>query len=272
MEVHRAVILAAGVGTRMRLAVPDAVLTPDQRAVADAGLKGLMPFGRPFLDHVVSALAEAGIDEVCLVVGPGSHEIVAYVEGHQGFEGQRMELSTALQSRPLGTADALSSAASFTRDQPFLVLNSDNFYPVAGLRQLVSLGGAGLLAIERSATLRDPTTNLGADRLANFAVIEADAEGSIRRLEEKPARERYDHLPDPLWLSVNCWRFDPSIYDFCADLKPSGRGELELPAAALAAVEAGVTIRLVPTQGVLDLSTRADVAPVGRLLPGGSAL
>lgn len=252
----------------MRSEVPGAVLTEAQQAAADAGLKGLMPYDYLFLDYVIAALAQAGIDDVCLVVGPGNRELVAYAEVRHGVGSGRVAVSTALQSVPRGTADALASARSFTGNEPFLVLNSDTFYPVAGLREMTALEGAGLLVVERAETLGDQATNLTPDRLASFAIVETDGAGSALRLVEKPGREHYESLPDPLWLSVNCWRFDASIYEFCASLDPSPRGELELPAAALAATEAGMPIRIVPTSGVLDLSTRSDIEPVGRLLPG----
>jgi len=264
LAVHKAVILAAGAGSRMRSPVAGAVLTAEQRAAAHAGLKGLMPFPRPFLDFVLAALTEAGIDQVCLVVGPQNSALMDYAAGRNGHPG----LSTALQSEPRGTADALASARAFTGADSFLVLNSDTFYPAAGLRGMTGLDGAGLLVVERAETLADPTSNLDHDRLCSFAIVETDSAGSICGLEEKPGRERYDSLPDPLWLSVNCWRFGPSIYEFCLGLEPSPRGELELPAAALAAAHSGLVIRPVATRGVLDLSTRADVEPVGRLLPG----
>ena len=48
---------------------------PAQAKVADAGLKAMIPFRRPFLDYVLSALADAGCSEVCLVIGP-EHDVV----------------------------------------------------------------------------------------------------------------------------------------------------------------------------------------------------
>lgn len=271
MQVHKAVVLAAGVGSRMQASACDARLTPQQRRAADDGLKGLMPFEQPFLDYVIATLAQAGIAEVCLVVGPRSRALRDYAENAVG--GPRV--TTAIQRRPRGTADALLAAREFTAGGPFLVLNSDTYYPLPALESLASLDGWGLLVVERDATARDPTTHLSADRLASFAVVTTSGSGDaleVAGLEEKPGRERLDALPAPVYLSVNGWRFDAAIHDYCAGLTPSSRGEYELPSAALAAVEAGVVIRLVPATGVLDLSTRDDVAEVARLLPPSSSL
>ena len=68
---RRAVVLARGLGTRMREHDPSAALSPDQQAAANAGLKAMMPInGVPFLDYGLSALADAGITDVGLIVAP----------------------------------------------------------------------------------------------------------------------------------------------------------------------------------------------------------
>ncbi len=54
----------------MRRNDADAALDAGQAAAADAGVKAMIPFGRPFLDYLLSALADAGLTEICLVIGP----------------------------------------------------------------------------------------------------------------------------------------------------------------------------------------------------------
>ena len=75
---RKAVILAAGMGMRMRKADARISLPARQDAAASSGLKAMIPFDRPFLDYVLTALADAGILEVCLVIGPTHHEIRRY--------------------------------------------------------------------------------------------------------------------------------------------------------------------------------------------------
>src|SRR4249919_1885258 len=99
----RAVILARGLGTRMRRADGVAPLSDAQAAVADTGVKGLVPVGRPFLDYAISALADANIDDVCLVVG---HEHDALQERYGGARTSRVRIGFAVQAQPRGTADA----------------------------------------------------------------------------------------------------------------------------------------------------------------------
>ena len=76
----KAVILARGLGSRMRRADADARVDERQARVADAGMKAMIPIGRPFLDHVISGLADAGITDVCLVIGPEHDVIRAYYD------------------------------------------------------------------------------------------------------------------------------------------------------------------------------------------------
>ncbi|HKF59528.1 MAG TPA: nucleotidyltransferase family protein, partial [Blastocatellia bacterium] len=68
--MRKAVILARGLGRRMRALTPGYHLNASQEAVAETGLKAMMPFERPFLDYSLSALADAGFEEACLVIGP----------------------------------------------------------------------------------------------------------------------------------------------------------------------------------------------------------
>ncbi|MEO6444527.1 MAG: nucleotidyltransferase family protein, partial [Gemmatimonadaceae bacterium] len=54
----------------MRAADGGASLDDAQTRAADAGVKGMIPIKRAFLDYVMSALADAGLTDICLVIGP----------------------------------------------------------------------------------------------------------------------------------------------------------------------------------------------------------
>ena len=54
----------------MRKEDSSAQLAGEQAQAANAGMKGMIPVGRPFLEHVISALADTGFTRVCLVIGP----------------------------------------------------------------------------------------------------------------------------------------------------------------------------------------------------------
>ena len=77
-------------------------------------------------------------------------------------------------------------------------------------------------------------------------------------------------MPRPLWVNMNCWRFGPSIFDACRVIEPSVRGEYELPTAVQHVINVlGESFRVVRMHtGVLDLTSRNDIAPVTAALAG----
>jgi dTDP-glucose pyrophosphorylase len=255
----KAVIMARGLGTRMRKEADGARLDASQAAIADSGVKAMIPIGRPFLDYVLSALADAGFRRICLVIGP-EHGIV---RDHYGAQTRnRIELSFAIQEHPRGTADAVAAAAEFAGNDHFLVVNSDNYYPVAALAALRSLDGPGLAGFSRAAMIADG--NIPAERVAKFAVARFDSDGLLTGLLEKPDEETLASLGSDLYLSMNCWMFSPAIIEACRRVAPSPRGELELTDAVLYTVrKLGVRYWVLPLAvPVLDLSSRLDIAAV----------
>src|SRR5690606_15812717 len=97
VEVREAVILARGLGTRMRRPDAAAALDREQSRVADAGLKAMIPIGRPFLDYVLSALADAGVSDVCLVIGPEHDSVRTYYT--EAVAPRRLRIRFAVQER-----------------------------------------------------------------------------------------------------------------------------------------------------------------------------
>lgn len=268
-----ALVLARGLGRRMReeAAGEQLRLTPAQEAAASAGLKGLMPIatnegiGRPFLDYVLNALADAGIGDVGLVIGPEHDALRAHYDGARA--PTRLALHFVIQSEARGTADAVLSAEAFVRGRPFLSLNADNVYPVACLRALVSLPGPGLAAFERDELVR--SSGIPPDRVGSFALLLMDREGYLTDLVEKPGTAAVAEAGPRALVSMNVWRFDDRIFRACREVPLSARGEFELPEAVRLAARRGVRFRVVPAKGpVFDLSRREDVPGVAAALAG----
>jgi len=264
-RMDKAVVLARGLGTRMRKEDQSAQLTSEQDALADTGLKAMIPIGRPFLDYILSDLAEAGYRRVCLVIGPEHEKVRQY---YQHLPCERLTIDFAIQREPLGTADAVSACEEFAAGDPILVINSDNCYPVEALHALRDLNGSGLAAFERQAMFAG--SNIPTDRLTRFAVVESDELGHMTRIIEKPDEAILASLPEPICLSMNCWRFDPAIFPACKAIKPSARGELELPDAVQYAIDTlGEPFTALTFKApVLDLSSRSDIASMVEKLSG----
>ena len=262
----KSVVLARGLGVRMQQPDASARLDREQASAADAGMKGMIPFGRPFLDYVLSGLADAGYRQACLVIGPEHEAIREYYT--RISRPTRIEVSFAIQERALGTADAVAAAESFVAGERFLVVNSDNYYPVEACRALRTLGSAGLAAFARDDLVREG--NIGADRVRQFAVVRISAAGDLVDVIEKPDEATMAAMGPDVWVSMNCWMFTASIFRACANIRPSPRGELEVTDAVRYAITSlGERFRVLTFRlPVLDVSTRGDVAPVARRLAG----
>jgi glucose-1-phosphate thymidylyltransferase len=245
---------------------PGARLDAAQAAAADLGAKGMMPVhGRPFLDYVLSGLADAGIEEVCFVTPPGTAAIPIRAR-YAAAQPARLRIAFAEQPEPRGSGDALLAAEAFAGADDFLAANSDNLYPPSAFRALQELSGPGLPVFERERLLA--TSNFTRERVDAFAVLEVSTEGWLERIVEKPSAVA--GTDSPVLLSMNLWRFSPKIFEACRSVPLSRRGECELPqAVGWAIANRGERFRAVAcADGVLDLSTRADVAEVERRLAG----
>jgi dTDP-glucose pyrophosphorylase len=234
-------------------------LSVTQAAAADAGLKAMMPFGRPFLDHVLHSLADAGVREAGLVIGREHDEVRAY---YHGLATTRIRITFVEQAEPLGTADAVWSARDWALDRSFLVLNADNLYPVDVLGRMVEGTHPALPGFELGSLGIPP------ERAASFALLET-MDGHLTHIVEKPGLDAVRTAGPHASISMNLWRFDARIFPACRDVPVSARGERELPQAVQLAVSNGVPFQVIPVRGVvLDLSSRADVAHVARALEG----
>ena len=262
----KTVVLARGRGSRMQREATGAALNARQAQAADVGHKAMMPFRAPFLDYVLSGLADAGITDIAIVVAPDDRAIRAHYVMHTP---SRVHLTFAVQEAPRGTADAVLAARVFCEGDPFLVLNADNLYPTSVYRDLVALDGPGLPAFRASALVRD--SNIPRDRIRSFALLDVSDDGDLEDIVEKPGPAEMAARGDDPLVSMNCWRFDPGIFAACAAVTPSARGELELPEAVRLAIrQNGARFRVVgvSTGAVIDLSERGDVAEVERRLAG----
>ncbi len=261
----KVVILAAGRGSRMRASRGRGLLSAAQQLAARQGLKALVPIERPFLDYLLSRLADAGCRRVCLVTAPHHQEIRDY---YLAQSLDRLEIVFAVQPQPRGTADALMAAESFIERDEFLMLNSDNCYPTSALRMLSEMKGEAVVGFESGALVRQ--SNIPADRVCQLSVLRATPAGFLESVIEKPSPEQLARLKPPVLVGLNCWRFAPEILQDCRGIDWSARGELELPAAVMHALrKEGRSFRLIASrEGVLDLSCPADVAGVEGHLRG----
>jgi D-glycero-alpha-D-manno-heptose 1-phosphate guanylyltransferase len=107
----QAIVLAGGLGTRLRSVVPD--LPKPMAPVA----------GRPFLAWVLDRLIDAGFESAVLAVGY-RHEAILE---HFGEVYRGMALRYSIEDTPLGTGGAIRLAADQVTALPVFVLNGDTY-------------------------------------------------------------------------------------------------------------------------------------------------
>jgi Na+/proline symporter/dTDP-glucose pyrophosphorylase len=262
----KAVILAAGRGTRMQATDHDVALAPDQVAAADAGIKAMIPVGHPFLDYSLSALGDAGFTDVCVVVASDDHTIRDRYT--RAAVPTRLTVSFAVQLRASGTADAVLAAEEFTAGEPFVIINSDNYYPPNVLASLRNAAEPACIGFSREGLIR--RGDIPAARIAEYAILNVGADGYLQRIIEKPDSSVIASLASAAEVSMNCWRLSSEIFRACRDVPPSTRNEIELTAAVQYAIDVlGMRVRVIHADApVLDLSRRADIPIVTARLRG----
>jgi choline kinase len=132
-----AVILAAGRGGRLN-------------HHTDAQPKCLVRVaGRPLIDYVLTAVANAGLDRAVLVVGYHGEQVQDFVG-----DGARYGLQIAYAWNPdhsTGNAASFVSALSLTRSEPFVLMMSDHLCSASLLRSFIaSAAGRTAIAVDRS--------------------------------------------------------------------------------------------------------------------------
>lgn len=258
MSVQKIVILARGLGTRMKKTADGAALSAEQSAAAASGMKAMMPIGRPFLDHCLSAYADAGLSQACLVLGPEHQAVRDY---YSELKTERITISFATQEAALGTSDAVLAAEEFADGDRFIVVNGDNYYPAEVIAALRATDGNATAGFDPDALVAQ--SNIPADRIAAFALIKRGPDGYLTDIIEKPSPEVLAAHGGRGLVSMNCFCFTPAIFAAGRSIDKSARGEYEIVDAVRALLSAGNKMAVVPVQaGVWDMASRSDVGAI----------
>jgi len=161
--VHQAVILAGGLGTRLRPVLGDLP-------------KALAPVhGRPFLSYQLEWLKSQSIVQVVLCTGHGHDRIQAYL-GDGAACGLQVKYSVEME--PLGTAGALRQARSLLRGT-FLAMNGDTYF---------ATGLSGLYSAHRDSAALATMALVEVPNAGRFGAVTLDDEGYIIDFAEKARR------------------------------------------------------------------------------------
>lgn len=218
--VTKAVLLAAGRGTRMRELTQD---LPKPMIVVR---------GRPVLAHIVAGLAAAGVTDFLIIVGYRADVVQNYF-GDGSALGVRVQYATQVTQD--GTGRVVELARNFAGGDPFVLSYGDILVDPINYRTVVALAPVdeALLTVKR------------ADDVSQGGAVFINERGELTDLREKPKPGE----PTSPWYNAGVYAFRPSIFHFTARLEKSPRGEYELTDAIRALALAGKRVRCVELTG-----------------------
>jgi len=218
MQPLKGLILSGGKGTRLR-------------PITHTSAKQLVPVAnKPVLFYGIEAMAEAGIEEVGIIIAPETGPEIEAAAGDGSRFGVR--ITYIVQQEPLGLAHAVLTAEPYLGDSPFVMYLGDN---------LLQGGISDLVAAFREHTpdaliLLTPVPDPENYGVAELAEASAGSVGRVVRLVEKPASPATD------LALVGVYMFTAGIHDAARAIAPSPRGELEITDAIQHLVDAGLRV------------------------------
>ena len=230
----KAVILAAGRGTRMReltRSLPKPMLRVQ---------------GRPILEHIVEGLVGAGITDLFIVTGFQAEVI----ENHFA-DGARWGARIAFgrQTVQNGTGKAAEPARSFLGDSPFLLTYGDILVRPETYRDVrARFEGEpcdGVVTVIRGEDVRQGGLALFDSAFRLHRIVEKPSAGQLAALQ----REGWLGMEGPFWYNAGIYVFRPTLFEFTARLQLSPRGEYELTDAINAMAAAGLRLLGLPIAG-----------------------
>jgi glucose-1-phosphate thymidylyltransferase len=206
----KGLILSGGKGTRLR-------------PLTHTSAKQLVPVAnKPVLFYGIEAMAEAGIDEVGIIIAPETGAEIRDAAGDGSRFGIAIEYIE--QDAPLGLAHAVLTAEAYLGNDPFVMYLGDNL-----LRD-------GIVALVDTFRSEEPDALILLTPVPDpesYGVAELNGSGRVSRLVEKPTEPKSD------LALVGVYMFTPAIFEAARSIEPSWRNELEITDAIQMLVDGG---------------------------------
>jgi glucose-1-phosphate thymidylyltransferase len=206
----KGIILAGGTGSRLR-------------PLTKVTNKHLLPiYDRPMIYYPIGTLCKAGIEDIMIVTGGNSAGDFLRLLGN-GREFGLKDIYYTYQEGEGGIADALKLCEHFAESEPVIVILGDNILQddiSPFVRKFVAQpSGARILLKEVDDPQRFGCPQLDGDRIVT--------------IEEKPKH------PKSRYAVTGVYMYDGRVFDYCRELRPSARGELEITDVNNAYISAG---------------------------------
>jgi dTDP-glucose pyrophosphorylase len=219
-KIERAVVLAAGRGTRMR------------ELTADLPKPMIEVRGKPVLQHIIEGLRDAGVRRFLIIVGYHAEAVRNFFGDGQRY---KVDIDYVTQTVQDGTGRVVNLARGFAGDSPFILSYGDILISPANYKRVVNVPD------DCEAIL---TVTRGEDVSKGGAVF-VNEQMALLDLREKPKPGE----PTSPWYNAGLYAFRPSIFDFIAKLKPSPRGEYELTDAVRDLAHSGKKVQVLELAG-----------------------
>jgi dTDP-glucose pyrophosphorylase len=218
--MNKAVLLAAGRGTRMR-------------DLTEALPKPMLEVrGKPVLEHIVEGLRDNGLTNLLVVVG-WRGDVVKEFFG----DGSKLGVSIQYETQTVqdGTGRVVALARDFVANDSFLLSYGDILIAPENYRRICNAlpDAEAVISVKRS------------DDVSQGGAVFVNEKFELTDLREKPKPGE----PTSPWYNAGIYAFRPSIFDHIAKLRPSPRGEYELTDAVRELALAGNIVQALEIAG-----------------------
>ena len=237
--VTKAVILAAGRGTRMRDLTQE--IPKPMLKVQD----------KPILQHIMEGLMAAGIRKFCIVTGFRADVVEGYFQDGKKFG---CEVSYVRQVVQDGTGKAPEMARDFVGNDAFLLTYGDILVKPETYQNMIArlagkhssgVGFGGVITVTPGQDVTKGGLNFFCPEFCLQKVVEKPSAAEVERY----TKEGFIKPGQPVWYNAGIYIFKPVLFEFTTKLQKSPRGEYELTDAINALCQAGYKLAGVEIPG-----------------------